>query len=511
MVEPSSQEPAQSKLQVLLLISVFVIATCGLVYELVAGTLASYLLGDSVTQFSTVIGVYLFSMGVGAFLSKYIKTDLIATFIRVEVLIALVGGFSAAFLFVMFEQVSAFRVLLYTQVSITGILVGLEIPLLMRILQDQYEFKDLVGNIFTFDYIGALLASLLFPLWLVPNLGLIRTAALFGMFNAAVAVWAAYAFSSQLKRPFIQQGIGMVALAALLGVFVLSGRIQSFAETAQYKEPVLYAESTPYQRLVLTRQQEKTRLYLNGNLQFDSSDEYRYHEALVHPGLASVPNPKQVLILGGGDGMAAREVLKYPSVGNVDLVDLDPAMTGLFKARPDLASLNDSSLHSPLLHVQNADAFQWVRTCRKSYDFICIDFPDPSNFSVGKLYTARFYEEVKRILKPGGIMVVQSTSPYVAPKSFWCVEKTLRSAGFHTVPYHAYVPSFGEWGFLMAMNRTYQVPEGYPAGLRFVTAATIAQMLSFPPDMAFREVDENRLDNQALVRYFEQEWAQYQE
>ena len=159
-----------------LLFSVFVIATCGLVYELIAGALASYLLGDSVTQFSTIIGVYLFSMGIGSFFSKYVNKNLIGKFVQVELLIGLVGGFSAAILFVSFEYITSFRILLYGLVSITGTLVGFEIPILMRIMQSHFEFKDLVSKVFTFDYIGALLASLLFPLYLVPHLGLVRTA-----------------------------------------------------------------------------------------------------------------------------------------------------------------------------------------------------------------------------------------------------------------------------------------------------------------------------------------------
>ena len=209
--------------------------------------------------------------------------------------------------------------------------------------------------------------------------------------------------------------------------------------------------------------------------------------------------------------MALRDVLRYPKVEQIQLVDLDAEVTKLFSTRPDLSALNGGALSAAKAEVINADAFQWVRSCSTQYDFVCIDFPDPSNFSVGKLYSSRFYDELKRIVAPGGIAVVQSTSPYVAPKSFWCVETTLRASGFHTVPYHAYVPSFGEWGFVMAMNRGYQIPDTFPAGLRFVNSNTVAQMLSFPPDMQWREVEVNRLDNQALVRYFEQEWAHYVE
>ncbi len=495
----------------LLLFSVFVIATCGLIYELVAGALASYLLGDSVTQFSTVIGVYLFSMGIGSFLSKYIQKNLIPTFIRVEILIGLVGGFSAAFLFVLFEMVTAFKLLLYGQVALTGILVGLEIPLLMRILQDEFDFKDLVSNIFTFDYIGALLASLLFPLILVPHLGLIRTALLFGILNVGVALWAVQAFKDKLNGVLSLRFAGIVSLIALGVAFAYGEKILSFAENNTYPGKVVFATSSPYQRIVLSRGRDHFRLYLNGNLQFDSRDEYRYHEALVHPGLSAIKDPKNVLVLGGGDGLAVREILKYPTVEHITLVDLDAEVTKLFTDRPELAEMNGHAFTHPKVTVIHADAFTWLRECKEKFDFVTIDFPDPVNYSVGKLYSLSLYEALDHVLGEGAIAVVQSTSPYVAPRSFWCVDRTIREAGFYTVPYHAYVPSFGEWGYILAMHRPWAIPEKYPTGLRFVDPETVAQMLHFPTDMVRTNVDVNRLNNQALVGYFEAEWAKYEE
>jgi spermidine synthase len=493
----------------LLLFSVFVIATCGLIYELVAGALASYLLGDSVTQFSTVIGAYLFSMGIGSFLSKYIQKNLVPTFIRVEILIGVVGGFSAAFLFVLFEMVTAFKLLLYGQVALTGILVGLEIPLLMRILQDDFDFKDLVSNIFTFDYIGALLASLLFPLVLVPYLGLIRTALLFGILNVAVALWAVQAFQDKLKSVASLRLTGIVALIALMAGFAYGEKILSFAENQTYPGTIVFAESSPYQRIVLSRGRDHFRLYLNGNLQFDSRDEYRYHEALVHPALAAATHPKSVLVLGGGDGLAVREILKYPTVEHITLVDLDAEVTKLFTDRPELAEMNGYAFTNPKVTVIHADAFAWLRECKEKFDFVTVDFPDPVNYSVGKLYSLSLYEALDEVMAPDAIAVVQSTSPYVAPRSFWCVDRTLREAGFYTVPYHAYVPSFGEWGYIMASHHPWRVPEKYPDGLRFVDAEMVAQMLHFPKDMLRNDIEVNRLNNQALVGYFESEWAKY--
>ena len=496
-------------MEIVLLISVFVIATCGLVYELISGTLASYLLGDSVTQFSTVVGVYLFSMGIGSYLSKYIHRNIVGMFIQVELILGLIGGSSAALLFFAFAHVQSFRVLLYSQVCIVGTLVGLEIPLLLRILKDRFEFKELVSKVFTFDYVGALVASLLFPLLLVPHLGLVRSSFLFGMLNVAVAIWALYLFRQDLHWASIMKGTSFVVLAVLLAGFVYSEKLVAFSESSVYDDEIIFAKSSPYQRIVITRSPKGFSLFLNGHLQFNSRDEYRYHEALVHVGLQGINNPRQVLVLGGGDGMAVREVLKYPSVERIDLVDLDPDVTQLFSTNEALAKLNSGALQSPKLRIINQDAFIWLRDNQQKYDFVVVDFPDPSNFSVGKLYTTTFYELLNKSIADKGAVVVQSTSPYVAPKSFWCIDRTLQSVGFSTVPYHAYVPSFGEWGFILASHQAFKTPETFPPDLKFLNAESIRTMLTFPKDMKQVPTEINKLNNQILVRYFDEEWGDY--
>jgi spermidine synthase len=499
--------------QWLLLLAVFVIATCGLIYELVAGTQASYLLGDSVTQFSTIIGVYLFSMGVGSFLSRYFNTNLLAWFIKIELLVGLVGGFSSTVLFLLFPLVSSFRLILYVLVFLTGMLVGLEIPILMRILQDKVSFKELVSRVFTFDYIGALLASLIFPLLLVPHLGLMRTSLFFGILNVAVGWYLVHKFSAEVRQARVLKVSAIILLMAELFSFVFSEQIMNYSETMTFDDHIVYATSSPYQRIVLTKNKRELRLFLNGNLQFSSADEYRYHEALVHPALSSIKEPKQVLVLGGGDGLAVREVLKYPSVQNITLVDLDPAMTKLFTSQEVLTSLNNASLKNNKIQIHNADAFLWLRQNQQHFDAIIIDFPDPSNFSIGKLYSAPFYQLVKKSLEPHGVAVVQSTSPYVAPKSFWCIDQTLQSVGLSTRAYHNYVPSFGEWGYIMAMREPEKEWFSFlPHGLRFIDKSTLNQMFVFPGDMQTTEALEvNKLNNQVLVNYFEEEWQKYLE
>ncbi len=500
---------AVTRLGPILLFSAFVVATCGLVYELLAGTLASYLLGDSVTQFSTVIGTYLFAMGMGAWLSRGVKRNELAVFIRVEILIAAVGGGSAALLFLLFDRVADFRLPLYGLVLLIGTLVGLEVPLLMRLLKDRLEFGDLVSKVLTFDYIGALAASLLFPLVLVPQLGLIRTGFLFGLANVAVAL-GLLAMLPARARLRGEMAAGIVVAAALVAGFFGAERLQKLAEVAAYQAPVIYAASTPYQRIVLTKAGDDLRLYLNANLQFSSRDEYRYHEALVHPALGRVARPARVLVLGGGDGLALREILKHPGVAAITLVDLDPAMTRLFGQSAMLTPLNHGALTDRRVTVINADAFVWLRANRRQYDAVIVDFPDPTNFSVGKLYTLSLYRELARAIAPDGIAVVQSTSPLAAPNAYWTVATTLEAAGLRTRGYHANVPSFGEWGFILAAHGPIGDAVRLPPGLRFLTPATQAALFDFPADMARRPTEVNRLDNQVLVRAFDAEWSRFE-
>jgi len=541
---PGATAPAASTprlTEVALLASVFVVAACGLLYELAAGALASYVLGDSVLQFSTIIGTYLFAMGVGSWLSRYFERQLPAHFLRIELLVALVGGALPATLFLANAYApGAFRVLLYGMVLAVGTLVGLEIPLVMRILRRNVQLKDLVSQVLTFDYLGALAVSLAFPLVLVPRLGLIRTGLLFGLMNAFVALWALWLFRGELRR--LREHAAACALVfAVLGAGLWgAGFITTLTEDHFYQDKVVLASSTPYQRIVVTHGRSGYRLYLNGNLQFAQSDEYRYHEALVHPAMAAHGHPRRVAVLGGGDGMAVREILKYPSVESVTLVELDPAMTGLFSRQPDLVRLNGGALLSPKVHVVNADAFQWLQQdeqdssaagppqgarapsggsdpaqrrsvgAHETFDVIVVDFPDPTNFAIGKLFTNSFYALLDRHLAASGYAVIQTTSPLIARQSFWTVVATVESVGLTATPYHAQVPSFGEWGFVLASRRPWRLPGALPAGLRFLDVASLPLLFDFPRDMARVPAEVNRLSNQVLVYSYEREWGRLQ-
>ena len=491
-----------------LLIAVFTIATCGLIYELLAGTIASYLLGDSVTQFSTVIGVYLFSMGVGSYLSRHVRRDLLVRFIEIEILVGLVGGLSSPVLFFAFSEVDAFHVVLYGWVTATGVLVGLEIPFLIRILKDEFPLHDLVSRVLSLDYLGALAAALLFPLWLVPQVGLMRSSFVFGGLNVLVAVWTCHYFRRRHRRPRLAvQAWAAFAVLALGAVF--SDDLTTWSERRLYEEPVVLSRSSAYQRIVLTRGGDGVRLFLNGNLQFSTLDEYRYHEALVHPGLAAVAAPRRVLVLGGGDGMAVRELLKDERVEEVTLVDLDPAMTDIFRDHEAFAALNGHALRSPRVEIVNADAFVWLEANPARWDFIVVDFPDPRTYSLGKLYTTTFYRRLAGRLNAGGAAAIQSTSPLVSRRAFWCVVETVRAAGLHARPYHAPVPTFGEWGYVLASPEPVTLSHAFPPGLRYLTPAVAPSLFDFPADMAPVPVEVNRLNNQILVRYHAEGWERY--
>mgnify|MGYP001602396339 CR=1 FL=1 len=495
-------------IDVALLASVFVIAACGLLYELAAGALASYLLGDSVLQFSTIIGTYLFAMGIGSWLSRYFEEQLPAHFLRVELMVALIGGALPAVLFLANAYVpGAFRFLLYGMVLVVGTLVGLEIPLVMRILKRSASLKDLVSKVLTFDYLGALAVSLAFPIVLVPKLGLVRTGLLFGFMNAAIAVWALVLFKHELRNLRAHAWACALVMLTLGGGIFAADHLTKLADDHFYQDRIVLSSTSQYQRIVVTQGRQGARLYLNGNLQFAQSDEYRYHEALVHPAMAAHGAPKKIAVLGGGDGMAVREVLKYPGVESVTLVELDPAMTDLFRTNAMMTTLNHNALNDSRVKIVNTDAFHWLQEGTDTFDVMVVDFPDPTNFAIGKLFTNSFYALLDRRLAASGYAVVQTTSPLIARQSFWTVAHTIESVGLTATPYHAHVPSFGEWGFVLASHRPYREPASLPAGMRFLTLPTMKLMFDFPLDMASVPTEINRLSNQVLVNTYEREWG----
>ncbi len=488
--------------------TVFLLATCALVYQLLAGAVASYVLGDSITQFSLVVGAFLSAMGLGAYASKYIEPPG-RGFIDASLSAAVIGGTSCELLLISFSRSAFFRPILYFTVFATGALVGIAMPLLLRVLRRHIGLKELAAKALAVDYAGAVVGSLAFSLLAVPKLGLARTGLLFGIMQATAALVAIDGLGPSVGPPKWLRVKAICTIGALLTLFFVSPRLSPMAEDAMFPDPVVYAHKSVYQRIVLTSGRGSLQLFLDGNLQFASTDEHRYHEALVHPALLYARSRRHVLVLGGGDGLAVREILRHRDVERITLVDLDPAMTQMARGFEPVRRLNENSLANPKVTVINDDAMVWLTQGTVMFDAVIVDFPDPNHFSLGKLYTTRFYTLLKQRLAPGATLVVQSTSPLMARQSFWCVAHTLEAAGFHTRPYHAAVPSFGEWGYVMATVGEWQSPAALPRGLRFLSDEMMPVLFVFPPDMQRVETEINRLNNQVLVQYYDREWRRY--
>ena len=433
----------------ILILSVFIVASCGLAYELIAGALSSYLVGDSVLQFSSIIGCYLFAMGVGAHLSKYVRDeDVLARFVYIELLVGLLGGgLSATALFLTFSWLAApFRATLYALVFAIGVLVGMEIPLVMRALHARSaQFSELVAKVLTFDYLGALAVSLLFPLVLAPRLGLSRTGLLFGMLNVAVGL-VDHPGVPQKPAAAGRPGAARRRRLRAAGRRLSGHRLVTWAEKGLFGDEIVHAVSTPYQRLVITRWQDDLRLFINGNLQFTSR---------------RIPLPRGAGASGArtrggraGAGTGWRRRAGTPRSAQIPERRVgDPGRsrcrntTRLFSTSAPLTALNQGSLADPRVTVINQDAAQWIEHSEQMFDAAIEDFPDPSSFALGKLYSVPFYRLLAKRVAVNGYAVVQLTSPYFAPRAYWSIVATLAEAGFRTWPYHAYVPSFGEWGF----------------------------------------------------------------
>ena len=446
-------EALSSQQLAILQVSVLVVALCGIVYELIIATVSSYLLGDSVFQFSVTIGLFMFAMGIGSYVSQQIYRDLVSNFVWIEIVISLFGGLSSSLLFIVFPYQAFYQPVMYVLILMIGVLVGLEIPILTRILSQAHSLRNSIAQVLSLDYLGGLIGSLAFPLLLLPFLGLFRSSFCIGLLNVGIAVLNVLAFNSVLKRPRLILGVtlggGVLLTAGMLYASVLS----AYAEGQLFRHQVIYREQTPYQRLVMTRNEGngKIHLFIDGHLQFAEMDEYRYHEALVHPIMSATGPRNHVLVLGGGDGLAVREILKYPDVKQIDLVDIDPAMTTLGQTFAPLKRLNQGALDNAKVRIHNLDAFIFVRNAQADfYDRVIIDLPDPHNEALTKLYSVEFYKMLRHCLSPNGYVVTQSSSPFFAREVFWSIAATLQAAGMETYSYQILMVSFGVWGFTLA-------------------------------------------------------------
>jgi spermidine synthase len=503
------------RLNAVLLFSVFCVAVCGLIYELLAGTVSSYLMGDSVYQFSIVIGVFVSSMGFGSYLTRFLDKKLPDRFVLIELIIGVLGGYSAAILFYAFAVVENYTPVLFLVTFSLGALIGLEIPVVIRILKDISSLKINVSNVFTVDYIGALFASILFPIILVPKLGLMRTAFLFGLINIGVGCLGLYAFKDIIKE---RKQLFLVAIFSIILIalgLVNSSRVSSYLEDRLYQDEIIFSHQTPYQKIVVTRANDQIRMFIDGSIQFNSRDEYRYHESLVHPAMATANKRDNILIIGGGDGMAVREVLKYKDVKSVTLVDIDKVITDLFKTNKLLSQLNDGALSDKKVKIVNQDGWKFLETSKDWFDVVIVDLPDPDNFSLSKLYSRSFYKLLCKHLTASGIIVTQATSPLYSREAFWCIFHTLSSIDspmdvnekLFTQAYHVYVPSFGEWGFVMASISPIQWDHmEFTVPTKFFSQSTADEMIQFPNDIKLVETDINTIDTHKVIAYYEKGW-----
>jgi len=492
-----------------LLFSILIVALCGIVYELIIGTVSSYLLGNSVYQFSLTIGFFMFAMGLGSLISKYFNEQYIRNFILVEITIALIGGVSSVLLFMAFPFARVlYELVMYSLILVIGALVGMEIPILTTLLSENRRIKDSIAEVMSLDYVGALIGSVAFPLVLLPSLGLIQSSFAIGLINILIATANVLVFRQQLRNYGLMLKGCLLVLALLVGCVLAGAAITRFAEKHLYYDQVIYRQQTPYQKIVVTRSAvtREQHLYIDGHIQFSSRDEYRYHEYLVHP-LLAIPGPRRhILILGGGDGLAAREVLKYDDVETIHLVDIDPEMIRISRELPVLARLNQHSLESKRLKTFSQDAFSFINQPGILYDRVIIDMPDPHNEAINKLYSREFYQMIKKRMSPGGVLVTQSSSPFYTRRTFWCIEQTLDAVFEHTLSYHTALPSFGIWGYNMARNQEV-IPStfSFEVPTRAITPETMLAALQFDKDMSRVKTPINSIMEPQLYQLYLQD------
>ncbi|WP_030662824.1 spermidine synthase [Streptomyces rimosus] len=505
--------------RLLVLATVFVCAACGIVYELELVALSSYLTGDSVTQASVVLSVMVFAMGIGSLLAKRLRCRAAVGFGALEAGLALVGGFSAMALYACYAWFGQSRSVLVGFSLAIGMLIGAEVPLLMTLIQRvrRQDAGGAVADLFAADYVGALVGGLAFPFLLLPLLGQVSGALLTGSVNAVagggLVLWL---FRSDLSvRARWALVLANVLVLALLAVgTVLVSPFERAARDAVYGSAARVAVRTGVQEVVITggtgpdatgrtgaldhrdssgrgaaRPERQAAgaggtggplgLYLDGRLRASAGDGFPYHEGLVHPAMSGGPH-RRVLVLGGGDGLAAREVLRCHGVVSVTVVEPDPGVTRLARTDPGLSALNGHALNDPRVRVVPGDVFEWLRRGGAArdggpYDVIVADLPDPGSQASTKLYSQEFYGLAARALAEGGRLVVHAGEPLVRPRSYWTVDATVRAAGLRTAPYRIPGRFTGQndaaerscapaphgtggadccWGFVLAARRT---------------------------------------------------------
>lgn len=515
-IQPESSEPLSRKQFWLLLATAAVSSSCGLAAELLLGTLASYLVGNQALAYGVAVGGFLAAMGIGSYLSQFIFAQgdrnqqhhyLLTSFIKVELLIAPLTALLPLGLFALFVAGGPVWIGLSIATLMLGMLAGMEVPLLTRLVELDQDLRNAIAQVLAWDYVGALAGALAFPAILLPTVGLFPAAALIGALPAAMVFILGNHFPrmGSWRRWGGMLGIGLCAFS--LCALPLGNRL----EDNLYGAPIMLRTQSAYQRIVVTRQAKDVRLFLDGDLQLSTWDEYRYHEALIHPAMSASPNRRRVLLLGAGDGMALREILKWPGVEQILVIELDPSVVKVAQRYPALAAANQNSFEDPRVNVLHGDAFQLISQLSNKFDVIIADFPDPDQAVVAKLYSKGFYQQIEQQLTDAGIFVTQASSPFFAPKVFACITETLKTASLSTAPYTVSVPSFGPWGFVMASRQPIDTEAlELPVPTQFLTASLMHNLFTLPKDIQVDTVKINRLANPIIVKYqSDPRWAWY--
>lgn len=476
----------------------FLTGASGFIFECILSTVATFILGNSIEQFSVTISLMMLMMGLAGYLQRYISdTHLIEKFLLVEVGLGILGGFAPIAVYAAYAVMDThFALVQYFFVLSIGFLIGLEIPLVMRINRHFVpELKSNIASIFSTDYLGAFLGALVWVYVLLRYFPLPEISFFVAGINFLVALMTYGYFllcRATPRNTAALVAIGLTAAALVYG-YTRNRLWNQLLEQRFYEEPIVYSRTTQYQQIVLTGKSDPVdyRLYINGNLQFSSLDEHIYHEMLVHPAMELAASRRRILILGGGDGLALREVLKYEQAREVTLVDIDPGMIEFARGHPVMNELNGQAFHdarvsaeafleggveeqvrpvygyatgtgvgaegaveqAALVHVYTVDADKVLSRLAGPYDVILLDFPDPNSVELVKLYSREFYFKLRHLLAPSGLVAVQSTSPYHSKESFLCILRTIRSTGLDALPYHDNVPSFGDWGWILAWHQ----------------------------------------------------------
>jgi spermidine synthase len=498
-----------------------IVSICGITFQVLLGALGSYTFGDSVKQFAFTIGLFLSGMGIGSAISEKVMKNLIHRFIQIEFAVGVVGGFSSFLLFFIlaYFDFALGQFFLYSVTIFIGALTGLELPILIRKASEiGEELNKSAARVLFSDYAGSLIGAIGFVLVLRPWLGLIKTAFFIGIINLIIALWMVYTFRKELHRPVLYQAVGIGLVVLLFSGFLFGESYAYGFEQKLYRDQIVRSLETEYQRIIVTKEDDDTRLFLNGNIQFSSTDEYRYHESLVHPAMSLAKHHDRVLILGGGDGIAMRELLKYNDLGRVTLVDLDQKLVEFAREEPLLLEVNQGALESDKLRIIYEDAFQYLLHDRALYDVIIVDLPDPNNESLNKLYTVEFYSLMKKRLTPSGMAAIQSTSPLFARKAYWTIDKTIQEAGLYTDNYHVDVPSFGDWGFTLASRNEFSIENmDLKVKTKYLSEELIPSLFVFPKDENANivkngkviELVPNTMNRPVLLQHYQDAWRNY--